>query len=494
MQDWQTFLKLDNAGTIQFLASYAAALANEGLVSERCLENFKASLATITPMLASTQRSILPLLAESNDDFVAALTARYGISGLAWNHMRISTRSLLSESCANLAFWADLTLKKAELFMNRPFVAVSVFGESRRELFPSVLFHAAKTLHDTAKELRHAIHDLSLMRPADILDTTGLQHGLESRIAIQVGFSGLESETLSYCRTEQRVVRKVVAAFEEMASSILQIVVGLRQNTANIANSKLLEIECEILMAECQRLSGVRFEVSANLDVWETRRLGFLHEIFELNQRMNLAAKLFSETLVPKDKLTELEFLTSDVERAVTCSLICRGTPPHVATRAANDLMDYCKAHKATPSTLIPAELKKINPELLEDTLVFAASLTSDSLTATPGGSGEKARFIDAAKKIRKALNVTVPFSSPMATILFALILNSCGFKTDIVSEVPDDRPKIAFHKQEPRSNLVPAGVIHTMPPAAVAPIEKTEPALKSRSTKSQKPSKKAKL
>jgi hypothetical protein len=494
MQDWQTFLKLDNAGTIQFLASYAAALANEGLVSERCLENFKGSLATITPMLASTQRSILPLLAESNDDFVAVLTARYGVSGLAWNHMRISTRGLLSESCANLAFWADLTLKKAELFMNRPFVAVSAFGESRRELFPSVLFHAAKTLHDTAKELRQAIHDLSLMRPADILDTTGLQHGIEGRIAIQVGFSGLESETLSYCRTEQRVVRKIVAAFEEMAASILQIVVGLRQNTANLANSKHLEIECEILMAECQRLSGVRFEVSSNLDVWETRRLGFLHEIFELNQRMNQAAKLFSETLIPKDKLTELEFLTSDVERAVICSLIKRGTPPHTATTAANDLMDYCRAHKATPSALIPAELKKINAELLEDTLAFAATLTSDSLTATPGGSGEKARFIDAAKKIRKALNVTVPFSSPMATILFGLILNSCGFKTGVVSDVPDERPKIAFHKQEPHAEAPPAGITNPMPTADIVPATVTPPALKPRKAKSQTNSRKAKL
>lgn len=485
MQDWQSFLKLDNAGTIQFLTSYASAMASEGLISDRCVENFKASLATITPQLASTHRSILPLLADSNDEFIDVLAARYGIAGLAWNHMRISTRSLISESCAHLALWADLALKKAELFMNRPFIAVSAFGESRRELFPSVLFHAAKTLHDTAKELRESIHELSLMRPADILDTTGQQHSVECRIAIHVGFSGLETETLSYCRTEQRVVRKIIAAFEEMAASILQIVVGLRENTANIANSRELEIECEILMAECQRLTGVRFEVSANLNVWETRRLGFLHEIFELNQRMGLAAKLFSETLIPKDKLTELEFLTSDVERAVVCSLIRRGTSPRVATTAAHDLLTYCKVHRATPSTLIPAELKKINPELLEDTLAFAATLTSDSMTSTPGGSGEKARFIDAAKKIRKALNVTVPFSSSMTTLIFGLILNSCGVKTAIVSELPDPRPTIAYHT--PKSlpvEIQPAATIKRTPDVNSAPAGKTVPEAKAKPAK----------
>jgi hypothetical protein len=472
MQDWQSFLKLDNAGTIHFLTSYAAAMATEGLVSERCVENFKASLATITPQLALTQRSILPLLSENHDEFIDVLAARYGVIGLAWNHMRLSTRSLLSESCADLAYWADLTLKKAELFMNRPFVAVSSAGESRRELFPSVLFHAAKTLHDTAKELREVIHELSLMRPADILDTTGQQHSIECRIAIQVGFGGLETETLSYCRTEQRAVQKILAAFSEMATSLLQIVVGLRENTANVTNSKQLEIECEILLAECQRLSGVRFEVSTNLDVWETRRLGFLHQIFELNQRMAQASRLFSETVAPKDKLFELEFLTSDVERAVVCSLIQRGTSPRVATTAAHDLMSYCKTHKTTPKHLIAAELKKINPELLEDTLVFAASLTSDSLTSTPGGSGEKARFIDAAKKIRKALNVTVPFSSAITTMLLCVWFNSCGVKTAVVSDVPDLRSEIPFRASsktllnatsvEPAKDVSPSTIGHT--------------------------------
>lgn len=445
MREWHTFLKLDNAATIDFLTSYAAALSSEGLITERSVENLKVALATITPKLASTEKSVLPLLIEHDAEFIDILTARYGVIGLAWNHMRASTRNLLSESCASLAVWADQALKKAELFMNRPFVARSVFGDTRRELFPTVLFHAAKTLHDTAKDLKSAVHELSLMRPADILDTSGQQHAAEERVALQVGFSGLETETLSYCRTEQRVIRRIIGAFDEMAASILQIVTGLRENTSDIANSKQLEIECEILSAECQRLSGVRFDVSANINVWETRRLGFLHEIFTLNQKMNLVAKLFSETLTPKDKLTNVELLTTDVERAVTCCLIKQGSSASTAANAARDLIDYCKSHNATPSSLIPAELKKINSSLRDDTLSFAADLTSDSLTSTPGGAGEKSRFIEAAKKIRKALNVTVPFSTPMGVLLVGFFLGSCGVKTQVTSDVLYARPKIPF-------------------------------------------------
>ena len=197
MQDWTTFLKLDNAATIDLLTSYASALASEGLISDRSVENLKFSLAAITPQLASTQSSVLPLLAEHDAEFISILTARYGTIGFAWNHMRISTRNILAESCASLASWADQTLKKAELFMNRPFVAAVPGMTSRRELFPSVLYNAAKTLHDTASELKSVIHELSLMRPADILDTSGKQHDAEHRVALQVGFSGLETETLS---------------------------------------------------------------------------------------------------------------------------------------------------------------------------------------------------------------------------------------------------------------------------------------------------------
>lgn len=454
MQDWATFLKLDNAATIDFLTSYASALASEGLISDRSVENLKISLASITPQLASTQISVLPLLAEHDAEFIDILAARYGVIGFAWNHMRLSTRNILAESCASLAAWADHILKKAELFMNRPFFATSPLMQSRRELFPSVLCHAAKTLHDTARELKEVIHELSLMRPADILDTTGTQHDAEHRVALHVGFSGLESETLSYCRTEQRAIKRIIAAFDEMATTILSIVAGLRENTAVITQMKALEADCEILAAECQHLSGLRFEVSSNLDVWETRRLGFLHELFILNQRMNHAAKLFTESLAPKENLGKAELLSSDVERAVTCNLIQRGALAKEASIAARDLMQYCRSHNAVPSVLISAELKKINPQLKEDTLQFAATLTADSLTATPGGANEKMRFMEAAKKIRKALNVTVPFSAPMTAIALCLFMGSCGVKTQVVSDLKDPRPAIPFRDKVNQKGL----------------------------------------
>lgn len=448
MQDWNTFLKLDNAATIDFLTSYASALSSEGLISERTVENLKISLAAVTPQLATTEKSLLPLLQEHDAEFIEVLAARYGVIGVAWNHMRASTRNILAESCASLASWADQILRKAELFMNRPFVATTPLMQTRRELFPSVLCHAAKTLHDTAAELKDVIYDLSLMRPADILDTTGTQHDAEYRVALQVGFSGLETETISYCRAEQRAIRRIIAAFDEMATTILEIVSGLRENTSVISKMKELEADCEILSAECQHLSGLRFEVSSSLHVWETRRLGFLHELFILNQRMNHTAKLFTESLTPKEKLSGNELLSSDVERAITCNIIQKGATAFEASRAAKDLIQYCKAHNAIPSKLIAAELKKINPHLQEETLNFAATLTADSLTATPGGSNEKTRFMEAAKKIRKALNVTVPFSAPISVLLLSFVMGACGVKTQVVSDLSDPRPAIPFRSK----------------------------------------------
>jgi len=447
MLDWQAFLKLDNAATIDFLSSYASALSAEGLISERAVDNLKFSLASVTPQLSSTNSSVITLLSENESEFIEILAARYGHTGFAWNHMRASTRNLLSETCAHLASWADSSLKKAELFMNRSFISTTSTGESRRELFPTVLFHTAKTLHDAAKDLREVIIELSVMRPADVLDTSGEQHDRELRVATLVGFNGLETEALSFCRTEHRSLKKIVSAFDELAFTIPQLVAGINENTAGHLNSKKLEAECEIFAAECQRLAGARFDVSSNLNVWETRRLGFLFELFSLNHRMSALAKLFVESFSPKEKTSASELLTDDVERAIACNLVRRGTAVKQASKAAKDLMSYCRHHRTTPATIIVAELKKINSDLHEDTLSFAAQISSEAITATPGGSGEKSRFFEAAKKIRKSLNVTAPFSVPLGALLLSFLMGSCGVKTQIVSEGVDPRPEIPFHQ-----------------------------------------------
>ena len=453
MLDWQGFLKLDNAATIDFLSSYAAALSQEGLISERSVDQLKISLASITPQLSSTPSSILSLLSEVDCEFLHIMTARYGSKGFAWNHMRSSTRNILSETCANLATWADASLKKAELFMNRPFVALSHTGSSRQELFPTVLCHSAKILHDAAKDLRDVILELSLMRPADVLDTAGSEYDREYRVAIQVGFSGIESEAISYCRSELRCLRKIIAAFDELATALPVLISGIADNTASNSASKTLEAECEIFAAECQRLAGARFDVSANLNVWETRRLGFLFELYSLNHRMSHLTKLFVESLAPREKPSLASLLTDDFERAVTCNLIQRGTSAPQATKAAKDLMNYCKHHQTTPATLIAAELKKINNDLHEDTLSFAAGLASDELTSTPGGSAEKARFLEAAKRIRKSLNTAVPFSVPLGLMLAGILWGGCGVKTAVTTDAVDPRPKLPFRTDVLKSN-----------------------------------------
>ncbi len=445
MQDWQTFLKLDNATTIDFLTSYASALSSEGEIHERAVENFKANLNAITPKIAQTLGSVVPLLCEQDAEFIEILSVRYGVTGLAWNHLRFTTKSLLAETCAHLASWADLTLKKAELFLNRPFLATPLLGETKRELFPSVLCHVAKILHDAARELKDAIHALSLMRSAAVLDTSGKLFDLETRVALAVGFSGLETETLSYCRSELKTIRKISLIFDELSSALLQIVTGIRSNTANADAVRLLESEIEIFAAESQRLSGLRFDISPNLNVWETRRLGLLYEVFSLNHRIANISKLFHEALIPRDKLTDPELMSSDVERAVVCALLRKGTGVAAAEEAARDLFDYCKAHKTTPSTIIEAELKKINADLHQDTLALASELTSCTVTATPGGAAEKSRFFDAAKGIRKALNVMLPFSVALGLMIVSFVIGGCGVKTMVISDRPDPRPAIVF-------------------------------------------------
>lgn len=467
MNELLSFRNIDNTTSLNFLAGYASSLASEDLISERLLEKFKRALSTVASQIPLADQSALELMLINEPEFIEVLSARYSVAGFAWNHLRSNAKNILSETCARLASWSDLCLKKAELFMNKPFLMQLSSGEKRRELFPSVLADFAKGLQETVGEINVIIHSLSLMRPASILDTNGGTYEIEQRIAIQLGFAGIETETLSFCRKEEKSLRKLALVFDELAVLVDSFIGALRLNSHANESLRDLEIAAESLNSECKKLLSSKFELSSNFGVLEARRFGILFSIHLLNRQISRVADLFVKALLPTDPLSANELLTYDVERALTCALIRKDYSTKEAFEAAKDLFTYCRHHRALPEILIKAELKKINPHLSDEILDLASQLTSNSPSSTPGGLPEKQRFIEVAKSIRKSLNIMAPFYTSLCA---ALIWVSCGVKTPLVKEVPDPRPPLAFL---PSGNEQP-------------PMDKTKPMLKTSVDKEQ--------
>jgi hypothetical protein len=459
MESAHSFLKLDSASSVLYLSSLASAMAQEGIIPEHVVDEFKRTVTILAPKLTNIDRTFLSLLWDYDPTFINILMTRYGTSGFAWNHFRLSTKAALSENNAALAHFANQILSKSNLFMNRAFVAKTSSNQSKRELFPAVLLHLSKCIHHSISALSTVIHSLSLMRPAEILDVSGTQHDIETRIALNIGFNGLESEVLTYCRTECRALQTISSTFEELAVNLSTIFGGLTDNIPQTTSSKNLDILCEHLVSQCLKLAGLKINMTHNLTVWETRRIAFLSELNALNGLIAAVSHAFSENITPKDHLGTENLITSDVEAAIACFILNQGHNLKLAQDASLHLIQYCNRHHVNFEQVLPGELKKIHPTLNADVLSFAITLTTENPMFTPGGSKGKYRYLDQANELKKSLDFLVPLTGMMLIPLF-LLISSCGVKTSIASELKDPRPEIIFKNVEdvPDQNTTGSG------------------------------------
>ena len=95
--DWATFIKLDNAMTIDFLSSLSGTLTEQGQFPGRELSQLKQALAARSVGWSKDEKSIVCCLTEEKSDALAALKTRYGSDGLSLNHTRFALRPLIAD-------------------------------------------------------------------------------------------------------------------------------------------------------------------------------------------------------------------------------------------------------------------------------------------------------------------------------------------------------------------------------------------------------------
>ncbi|MCX6125782.1 MAG: hypothetical protein NTV34_13700, partial [Proteobacteria bacterium] len=269
--DWATFIKLDNAMTIDFLSSLAGTLADQGHFPSRELTQMKQALANRSVGWSKDEKSIVCSLMEEKSDALAALKIRYGTEGLSLNHTRFALKPLISDLINGLTLWADLILKKSELVFNRPFFVHNDHGIERRELFSQVLFATSQSLFDAVTDLRRAINEISTMRPSIILDVSGDFETIDSIVALQMGFSTID-DMGSFSRAESRALGRLGFALTELSTGITKINDYLIFNCLPSEDIMNTAVYCELLAAEVKRFSGLVFPDAGSTVAWEMRR------------------------------------------------------------------------------------------------------------------------------------------------------------------------------------------------------------------------------
>lgn len=459
--DWSTFIKLDNAATLDLVTSLTSALHDEGQLVERDVEALRQLLNTMPTQWSQEGRSILSGLMDEHASILPILTNRYGENGFSLNHIRFSMRPLVSDLLNKLAIWADLCLKKSELVFNRPFFVKRDSRTERRELFSDVLVGMAKLLYDTVGDLRHILNDVSTMRPSEVLDVTGVAEQMDGRIAITLGFAGIDSMG-AFSLSERYAIQKLALSLSHLSEGIVLVLNDLNTNCQPSDLIAATNGQCELLSAEAQKFAGLSLPETNSLTVWETRRLAINFGIFTISQLIGDITHSTVNSLTPKDSKDLTSYLSRDVERALTAQLSSTGIDITTAIDASSALVKYCLHHKIQPSELIEPELKKIHAALTPATLHQFIKITSTDVTSTPGGAVSKERLVETSKTIRKGLASLSPFSVTFS-LLLSLLICACGLKTPVKSDEKDIRPEVPFRgtaavvkplKQKPKAPL----------------------------------------
>ncbi len=437
--DWSTFNKVDNASTIDFLTSLAASLTEQNQFSERELVHLKQSLANQSAQWSQEGKSVITMLTEEKSEALAGLVLRYGIANFSYNHTRFAIKPLLLHLQNILAMWAGQCLKKSELVFNRSFFVWSEARVERRELFSQVLYSLASQIHSTIVDVQTASNEVSTMRPSDILDITGDVEKIDSDIAVLMGFTGLD-HLKSFSRGETRALKKISMALSELvhgASDIISQVIPNCQHSESLIETTAY---LELLASEIQRFSGMTFPNSTSTLVWEMRRRAICFSLHKVTLILEDLSETISKSIQPADNKDQDKFLSRDIERRVAIMLFAHGLKLQDADDAAKKLIGYCLRHEIMPDQIIDAELKKIHPMLTPAALELFRSLSSQDISATPGGPVVKKRLTQDSSKIKSSL---AAIGSTLMAFLFVLTMNSCGFKTPIRSDVDDLRPPL---------------------------------------------------
>ncbi len=436
--------RIDATYSLPFLSACAAALHEQGLLSELEADNLRLSLKERHRSLGEGEATLFSELVAERNSLIQLLEARCGSLGLSQIFLAWTTARILEQSVLALEQWAGSLLKKSELMFNQTFYVFSVEGCERRTLFSFFLVDCAEHLHALARSLQNSSQALQVVYS---LTPRGSTEGRawESSFAQHLGFRLDQAESLSSLEV-QEVIKKVLFELDILGDRMGAIVFQLNQNLkipATIDSLQLLLEDWSVILGQLKALSLIP---QGSLERRERKRLQMMRSLLNLNAILDPLHRLSVESIKLSNLTVHPPQLWPEAERReLLARLLKQGTGYLAAHAALETLQNYCQQHGVAVHQLLASELGRIHPQLNEGILPILQNVAKDKDLGTDA-TKEKQIVFTRKQKLMQLLNQG---AGTLLIVCISLLFSACGVKTAPRSDVLDLRPAVPYHAEQ---------------------------------------------
>ncbi len=441
-QNWDAFLRIDNAMVVDVLTSIAAALNANGQLSSKDVDNLRLNLSGLQTTTESSADPLLAQLEKQHSEFLAIMLTRYGVINLYQNILRHTLRDSVETSIRTLKEFGKTLLERAHLLFNRPLYIRYEQQMERRVLFAGFLIEQVEVICECSQELEVVLADLKTMSPNDMAAFSETDEAIDKTAAEALGFERLEANTLPFL-VESLAKNKIVGVLKAISLTMQDAVDQLAANS-NVVPAAQLGMLCESLTSEANLIDSIKLPKTSSLELMEVRRHTLLGAMTNANSILSRLTDLYRECVgkMSSDANRAKIDVPQDVMRYLANLLLTEGIASSKAREAIIDLVNYCAAHGIAPTELIGSELRKINIHLNERVLTEFQRIYADVNLSTLA-SPKKKRNLERAAVLTGILGGSPAKALLLATL--ALLNFACGFKTPPKSEIVESRPELPF-------------------------------------------------
>lgn len=442
MNEIKELKKVDDVVILKFLTSFAKILTEHGLFKAVDADNFKIQ----TDLLDfNNANSILYQLITQQADILYLCITRYGEIGFSINLFKYGLKEYLQNHtikiCENIPSFTHF----AKLFFNRLTPYKIENKEIKKIFLPHIFLDIAESFKYAVNVLKELHKECTIMNASDFTINTKENFDFDYQIAKLCGFTDIAYYPLN--------ISSINILKEKIIFPYKIIHVALK-NFSVIFNSTILEDKfisikttCDEIKIELLKLENSNIPQSLNLLIWQDFRVNIFNALEKLNTLIIKAIEQICSIFTTDFHLFEtysIHIASSSSIRQLTTFLVQEGINIHKASKAAHNLLEYCKKNDIFPSKILEEELPRIDSSLSINALNLFKTIEPDKEIYFKDILKDK--VLHNINELESFFKLTLNFFKALCIILsINLIFNSCGLKLAPKSDVLDPMPQIEY-------------------------------------------------
>lgn len=441
--DPSALLRTDSALSLPFFSACAAALSEQGLLSDIESDSLRISLKDKYRRIGESDNSLFTELLREGGTLISLMQARSGVFGFNRLYVSWTIAQTLEKTTAYLDEFATGLLKKAELMFNQTFYFYQNGSCEQQTIFSAFLVEAAEHIHDSREDFHQLLKEFRYLYPSTPRSSESGTHW-EKALSLHLNYQYGQGETLAQLKIEQ-AFKILLLRWELLADRMRYITEKVKDNIDASGVTEQMLLSLEDWMGQLAEVRSYPFVSQGSWERLERHRLRLLASLVRLQDLLQNLGETLLEILRPSRICSRSILIWPESERReVVTTLLSQGVSPAEANRAVELLEQYCKQHQVAPHLLLSTELQRIHPTLGEVFLQNLQKLAMDRNAGLPL-TEEKQRVLQRKDSLLRTIQGQLLLWLLVTTYWFG----GCGFRTDPQSEILDLRPSVPYHAEQ---------------------------------------------